>query len=115
MSNKFERSATIFWAVRWSVEFLANYARGPDGKTQFEMLNGERCKVPLAMCGDKVVHLQLKTATPHSKQLQPRMKEGIWLGAIDGTEESIIGIEKGAAKCRTIRRFPEEQRRGKKQ
>lgn len=39
----------------------------------------------------------------------------MWFGAIDGTEETIIGIEKGVAKCRTIRWFPEDQRWDKKQ
>ena len=103
-------SAIIPWEVRWSAELLTKYAPGYDGKTPFERIKGERCKVPLAMFREKVMYLPFKTAASHSQQLQPRMKEGIWLGVIDRIEETIIGTEKGVVKCRTIGRFPEKQR-----
>ena len=103
-------SAIIPWAVRWAAELISRYAPGYDGKTPFERLRGENSKAPLAMFGEKVMYFPLKTATSHNKQAQPKMREGVWLGIFERTEETIIGTERGIIKCRIVKRFPEDQR-----
>lgn len=56
------------------------------------------------------MYLSLETATSHNKQAQPKMREGVWLGILERTEETIIGTERGTVKCRTVNRFPEDRR-----
>ena len=38
------------------------------------------------------------------------MRDGIWLGIIERTEEHLIGTEHGVVKCRTGQRLPGNQR-----
>ena len=37
------------------------------------------------------------------------MRDGVWLGVTDRTDETRIGTESGVVKCRTITRRPEGQ------
>ena len=103
-------SNIISWMVRWSAESISKYGRGYDGKSPYERLRGERSKVPIAIFGEVVLYLPLKTAKTMKEQAQPKMKRGVWLGALERTEESIIGIERGVVKCRTVNRLPEDNR-----
>ena len=52
---------------------------GFDGKSPYERLRGERCKVPMAMFGETVLFLPLKTAKSLREDAQPKMDMGIWL------------------------------------
>ena len=54
--------------------------------------------------------MYLPLVSSHDNQLQPKMSEGIWLGIVERTQETIVGTERGIVKCRTVKRFPEEQR-----
>ena len=72
------------WLARWSGEFTSKYATGCDGNTPYERLRGERSNVPLVIFGEAVLYLQLKTDM--REQAQPKMKLGIWLGAIERIE-----------------------------
>ena len=53
----------VTWMVRWAGELISKYSPGRDGKTPYERIRGERCRVPLAMFGETVLYLPLKTAT----------------------------------------------------
>ena len=103
-------SNIISWMARWAVELISNYSSGYDGKSPYERLRGESSKVPIAIFGESVLYLPLKTAKTLKEQAQPKMKKGIWLGVVERTEESIIGTEKGIVKCRTVSRRPEDSR-----
>lgn len=111
IGEKIQKGANIIpWMVRWAGELISKYALGFDGKSPYERLRGERCKVPMAMFGEVVLYLPLKTAKSLQEEAQPKMSTGIWLGVIERTEESIIGTEKGIIKCRIVNRLPEDQR-----
>ena len=83
---------------------------GVDGKTAWERRRREKCTNKLAMIGEKVLYLPLKTAKVHQQRLEPNMFEGIWLGINARTEEAFIGTDKGVVKCRTIKHLPEEEK-----
>ena len=79
ISEKIPKWANLTtWLVRWPGEFISKYAPGYDGKTPCEGLRGESSKVPLVVCGEAVLYLQLKTARFLKEQAQPKMKMGIW-------------------------------------
>ena len=88
---------------------LTNYTPGADGKTPWGRRRDQRCGKPLAQIGEKVIYLPLKTASIHEAKAQPRMQEGIWLGANARTEEVFIGTALGVAKCRTFKRLPDSE------
>ena len=89
---------------------ITKYAPGYDGKIPYERLRNESCKVPLAMFGETVLYLPLKTAQSLTEQTQPRMKMGLWLGVMERTEETLIGTNRGVVKCRIVNRLPQDQR-----
>ena len=92
VNEKLKKGSDVLpWLVRWSGELLSQCAPGYDGNTQYERLRGERCTVTLAMFGEIVLYLSLKIAKSLKEQAQPKMKLGIWLGVIEGTQEIIIG------------------------
>lgn len=90
-------SNIISWMVRSAAELISKYSIGYDGKPPYERIRGERSKVPIAMFGETVLYLPLMTAKTLKEQAQPKMKMGIWLGAIERTEEFLIGTEKKKA------------------
>ena len=75
-------------------------------KTQFEKFKGERCKIHLAMFGETIMGLPPKTAASHGKQLQPMMKEGIWLGVIDRTEETALALRRASRNAKQSEDIP---------
>lgn len=103
-------SAFGTWLIRHSAEILTKFKVGTGGKTAWRRRRGEDCDKPLAICGEKVMYLPLKTATSHADKGEPQMYEGIWLGVNSRTEEVLIGTRRGVVKCRTTKRLPEGQR-----
>ena len=61
------------------------------------------------MFGERAMYLPLEISPSHEKQTQPKMHEGIWLGAIERIEETIAGTEGGGIKYRAVNRFPEDR------
>ena len=111
IQEKIEKGSNIIpWIVRWAGELISKYTPGFDGKTPYEIIRGERCRVRMAIFGECVLYLPLKTANSLKEQAQPRMKQGIWLGVLERTEEAIIGTAQGIVKCRIVNRLREDQR-----
>ena len=98
-----EQSSIMAWMAKWAAEFISKYSPGDDGKTPYERIRQERCKVPLLPFGEFVMYLPMKTAT--SSKGTPSKKPGVWLGIIEGPEDSIIGTYNGVVKCRTVNRM----------
>ena len=88
---------------------MTKYTVGQDGKTAWERRRGEKCKSKLANIGEKVLYL-LKTAIVHQNKFEPKMFEGIWFRANARTAQTLIDTNRGAVKCPTAQRFPEEQK-----
>ena len=98
-------SPVMAWMVRWAVDMLSRYTNGEDGRTPFERLRHESCVVAVVPFGDIVMYLQLKIA--RGNKGYPAKKIGAWLGAIERTEEVLIGTERGDIKRRTVTHLPE--------
>ena len=60
--------------------------------------------VPVALFGEAIIYLPLKTAKHTKGQAVKRM--GAWLGTIERTEETLISTTMGVTKCRTINKLP---------
>ena len=96
------------WLVRWAAELISKYAPGDDGRTPFERIRHESCMVPLVPFGETVMYLPLQTAS--GSKGEPVKRQGVWLGTIERTEETIIGTTKGIVKCRTVNRLAPNER-----
>ena len=64
--------------------------------------------VPVVPLGEVVMHLPLQTSR-HNKGEAPH-RRGIWLCAIERTEEALIGTTMGVVKCRIVSRMVEGER-----
>ena len=80
------------------------------GSTGFaERLRGTTCNKPMARFGEHIMSLPLDALNTDENKIETKMKDGVWLGTIDRTDETIVGTKFGVVKCRTIRRRPEGQ------
>ena len=98
-----DEAPIMFWLVRWAAEVISKYAPGDDGRTFFERIRREACAKPFAPFGEIVLYLKFQTAA--SNKGEPAKKQCIWLGTIERTEETFIGIARGVVKCRTLNKF----------
>ena len=96
------------WMRRWAAEFISKHSPGDDGKTAYERIRNECCKVLVVPFGEAVMYLPLKTVG--GSKGTPAKKLGVWLGTIERTEETLVGTTKGVIKCRTVCRPFEEDR-----
>ena len=96
------------WLVRWAAELLSKYFPGGDGRIPYERIRQESCAVPIAPFGESVMHLPLTTVKRNKGE--PVKKMGVYLGTNERTEESVIGIDRGVVKCRSINRLVKEDR-----
>ena len=96
------------WLMRWAAEIISKHAPGDDGRTPYERIRNETCAVPFVPFGEIAMYLPMKTASRN--QGEATKKLGIWLSTIERIEETIIGIEHGVTKCRTINRLSNEER-----
>ena len=78
------------WLVRWVAELLSKYSPGGDGRTPFERIRNEACAVPLAPFGETIMYVRLQTVS--GSKGEHITKQVVWLGAIERTEEVIVGI-----------------------
>ena len=88
---------------------VTKYSVGKDGKTAAERLKGQTCTKPMARFGEYVHYMPLDAANTDESKISSKMRDGIWRGVVDRTDETIIGTTHGVIKCRTIKRRPEGQ------
>ena len=100
------------WLVRWAAELISKYATGDDGRTPYERVRLESCAIPLVPFGETVMYLPLQIAI--GSKGEPAKKQGVWLGTIERTEETIIGTRYGVVKCRTVSGLPSNERWGRR-
>ena len=95
------------WVVRWSGELITRYHIGKDKETAYERIRGKACNRPACQVSESVLYMPFDSPQTDENKSEARMREGIWLGANERTEETIIGTNVGVVKCRTIQRKPE--------
>ena len=92
-----DKAHIMSWMEMWVAKLIAKYSPRDDGRIPFEGIKLESCAVPSVPFGETVMHLPLQTAT--SSKGIPAKKQGVWLGTIKRTEESITGTTLGIVKC----------------
>ena len=56
-----DNSTIMPWMARWAAELLSKYVPGDDGKTPYERIRKESCKVQLVPFGEAAMYLPMKT------------------------------------------------------
>ena len=95
------------WVVGRSGELITRYHIGSDKRTAYERIRGKPCNRPICQIGESMLHLPLDSPKTDDKKCEPKMREGIWLGTSERTEENLIGTSNGVVKCPTAKRRPE--------
>ena len=103
-----DNAPIMAWLIRWAAEFISKYSVGDDGRTPYERVRHEQCKVPVVPFGETIMYLPMQTAS--GSKGEPARKMGIWLGTIERTEETLVGTLRGVIKCRTASRLTKEER-----
>lgn len=95
------------WVIRWSGELITRYHVGSGKRAAYERIRGKPCNRPVCQIGESVFYLPLDSPKIEDKKCEPKMREGIWLGTNERTEQNLIGTNNGVVKCRTVKRRPE--------
>ena len=89
-------------------------AVGEDGKTPLERTRGRRGRDHMAEIGESVLYIPLRGDIGDKRkakiEMDPRFRDGVFLGLTDRSEEILVHCSEGIRKARTIRRKPEEER-----
>ena len=109
LQRKIQDHAPIMsWLIRWAGELISKYSIVDDGKIAYERIRGEPCVVPIVPFGEAVMYLPLRTIKQNKGEATRQM--GVWLGTVERTEETLIGITRGIIKCRSVNRLPDDER-----
>ena len=94
------------WLIEYAADVLNRYKVGVDKKTARERSVGEHRSRPVAEFGEIVYWPPEFLDSGRVYQLEPKFKEGIWLGVDARTSEAIICTEDGAVIARSVKRRP---------
>merc|ERR1739836_281266 len=97
------------WLVRRAGELATQFSIGKDCNIAQERLQGQASNKPMARFGEHVLYLPLDAPNTEENKIESKLRDGVWLGVIDRTDETIIGTLEGVVKCRTIKRRPDGQ------
>ena len=89
---------------------LNRYLVYKSGRTAFHNVTGKNSKRLVAIFGEKVLYMPLKTERLRMSKGDAKLREDIVLGVKSRSDEAIIGTDQGAVKARKITRPPKEQR-----
>ena len=98
-------SPILGWIVRHAVFIQNRFMVKRNGRTAFEELRLAKFQAPLLEFGESVLG---KDCTDHDSKLASSWRVGLWLGRSEHSGEHILGSSTGIAKCRTVKRRPEE-------
>ena len=101
---------TLKWLIMFSGSLLTRFMVGSDGKTAFEREKGKRYKRALPEFGERIHFMPLKKSGSKLNKLEPRLKDGIFLGLRESNDEIFVGTPKGVFRCSTFYRRPEVER-----
>ena len=111
MQGELDRNgAVIQWAVRWAAMMLSCFSVGVDGMTAHQRIRGRRCRMPVAVFGERVLYKELRDGKADRGKIDSDWKSGVWLGVRGRTGEHIIGTSDGVVKAWSVRRRPDEEK-----
>ena len=70
---------------------------------------GRRCKIPLAIIGEKIWYRPMDKYKDRSK-LEARWEDGVWLGISRESNEILVGTKDGVMRAYAITRRPADER-----
>ena len=103
------KSLIFQWIVEHSADMLNRFCIGHDGRTPLTRLKGRQSFRPIAEIGECVLY-KVHPERGRLFKLEPRWREGVWLGLDRRTGESIVGTCVGTVRARSIRRRPFAER-----
>ena len=92
----------IPWLIEHAADVINRTSIGTYGRTPYRKWRGRNFNNKVAEFGDNVWYLNIGSVGKHN--FKPRWEDGIYLGCMDGTGETIIGTEDGAIKAKDFRR-----------
>ena len=98
------------WLILHAGALLTRFMVGNDGKTAFERERGKKYRRSLPEFGETVHYMPLRRKESKRNKLDPRLKDGIFLGIREANDEMFIGTELGVVRTNTIYRRPEIER-----
>ena len=93
---------SITWMFKHAADIINRTRIGIDGKTAFRRLRGNNFVQKVAEFGENVWYLRQNSLG--KDKFNSRWSEGIYLGAINESSETIIGTDQGVVKSRDFRR-----------
>ena len=95
------------WAVRFAAQIITRSHVGRDGLAAWRRAFGRR-QLPRRFVpwGEKVLFLPAGKA---KAQLEPKWREGIFVGTRDLSEEAVIATPEGIVHARSVRRLPADE------
>ena len=98
------------WLTQHCAELLTKYVVGDDKKTAYERLKGKPFNGKLVPFGE---YVHFKVAVKNSEavgKLDPRWRDGVWLGVRRDSGEVYVGTGSGVVLTRSVRRREPSQR-----
>ena len=95
----------LTWLVRHAASCYRKFHVGADGFTPAERVLGRRSGGPVAQFAESVWWMPLSPGR-RPDALEPRYKDGHFLGYVDGTNTCLIATGEGIVRCRSINRKP---------
>ena len=85
----------LSWLVKYSVAMVNRCTGGPDGKTAYELRKGRKFARALPHFEEKILFM-VPGVTKGVARVEPRQKDGIFLGVSDQSYELNVGTERGS-------------------
>ena len=90
------------WLFKHAADTINRTRVGVDGKTAFRRWKGKNFNKKIAEFGENVCYLKKKSVG--KDKFNSRWEEGIYLGVICDSGETIVGTNPGVVKARDFRR-----------
>ena len=89
---------------------LTRHQVGTDGKTGYERLRNRRCEMDICAFGEIVMYKELHPAETQRDKSALDWKQGVYLGGMMRSNESVVGTDQGVIKAFAIKRMSPENR-----
>ena len=92
--------------IEYASAVLNRFEVGADGNTPYGRLRGKPFRMKLPNFGESVYFKPLRQSGSKLNKLDPKFREGVYLGIREGTNEVIVGTPEGIGRTSDIRRKP---------
>ena len=103
-------SPALLWMIEYASAVLNRFEVGACGNTPYGRLRGKPFRMKLPSFGESVYSKPLRQSGSKLNKLDPKFREGVYLGVREGTNEMIVGTPEGIGRTSDIRRKPPSQR-----